>query len=76
MRNIRVPIPPLEERKRFVENSRLEYRQYLDLQEQAQAQHERFENSLGGEMRRWGTDGSASSDNKFEMDERRIVRRL
>ena len=75
VRNIRVPIPPMDERRRFVDSARLEYQQYLDLNEQAQTQHNRFEDSLGGGIRRWGDDGGAAGE-EFEAVAQRIFRRL
>lgn len=44
--NIRIPIPPISERARFVENARREYDNYLELTNHAQAQYQRFTDSL------------------------------
>lgn len=68
VRNIRVPIPPLDERQRFVDNAKAEYEQYLALDEQANAQHRRFMDSLGGDMHRRGEPESSATQ--------RIIRRL
>ena len=44
--NIRIPIPPVEERVRFVEHTRREYDEYLSLTAQADQQYNRFMDSL------------------------------
>lgn len=44
--NIRIPIPPIEERARFVERTRREYDEYLALTAQAGEQYNRFTDSL------------------------------
>ena len=44
--NIRIPIPPIEERERFVERTRREYDAYLRLTAQADLQYNQFIDSL------------------------------
>ena len=46
MKNIRVPVPPIDERKQFVECAKHAYQEYLDLSDQVREQHKRFEDSL------------------------------
>lgn len=72
--NIRIPIPPLEERRRFVESAKEEYEDYLRLNAQATSQRIRFENNLQVQMKRWGN--SDTSISNFESETNRIFRRL
>ena len=44
--NIRIPVPPISERVRFVQSARRQYDNYLDLTNQAQTQYTRFTDSL------------------------------
>ena len=52
---IKIPIPPWDERKRVVASSQREYERYITLADQARNQLSRFDETLDGEIRRWGS---------------------
>ena len=72
--NIRVPVPPLEERRQFVNSAKREYEAYLRLAAEVASQRSQFEDSLGNGMREWG-DSDLSLD-QVEGAAYRIFRRL
>ena len=49
--NIRVPIPPIEQRRNIVQMAQQEYGRYINLTEQAREQYQHFEASLSQQMR-------------------------
>ena len=51
--NIRVPIPPLDQRRHFVEAARREYQRYLNLVARAGEQRAMFDNFLNDAVQQW-----------------------
>ena len=49
--NIRIPIPPVDQRRDIVQMAQLEYGRYLNLAEQAREQYQLFEASLSRQIR-------------------------
>ena len=49
--NIRIPIPPIEQRRNIVQMAQLEYERYRNLAEQAREQYQHFETSLSQQIR-------------------------
>jgi restriction endonuclease S subunit len=74
--NILVPLPPVDERQRFVHRAAMEYRKYLELSVQAKTQRTKFEDSLSREMRGWNGEAPTITEEQFEDAVRRVIRRL
>ncbi len=49
--NIRIPIPPIEQRRQIVQMAQLEYDRYRNLAEQAREQYQHFETSLSQQIK-------------------------
>ena len=75
VKNIRIPVPPIDERRRFVERARRAYQEYLGLSDRVREQHKRFEDWLRIDLHGPGGGNPVAKEGPNEATADRVFKR-